>query len=70
MNKKDPPKPKTVGVAYMLKGDNGASDTDPYAMKRTADNQWVVTGPHIVVPITSTAKSTAKAPADKKTDKK
>ena len=26
---KDPSKPKTVGVAYMLKGDKGASNTDP-----------------------------------------
>ena len=48
-NKKDPPKPKTVGVAYMLKGDKGASNTDPYATKRTADNQWVVSGPHIML---------------------
>jgi len=49
MNKKDPPKPKTVGVAYMLKGDKGASNTDPYAKKATADNQWVVSGPHIML---------------------
>src|SRR5262245_20836561 len=49
MNKKEPPKPKTIGVAYMLKGDKGASDTDPYATKRTADNQWVVSGPHIML---------------------
>jgi hypothetical protein len=49
MNKKTPPKPKTVGVAYMLKGDKGASNTDPYATKPTADNQWVVSGPHIML---------------------
>jgi hypothetical protein len=49
MNKKDPPKPQTVGVAYMLKGDKGASNTDPYATKPTADNQWVVSGPHIML---------------------
>jgi hypothetical protein len=49
MNKKDPPKPKTVVVAYMLKGDKGASNTDPYATKATADNQWVVSGPHIML---------------------
>jgi hypothetical protein len=49
MNKKDPPQPKTVGIAYMLKGDTGASNTDPYATKATADNQWVVSGPHIMV---------------------
>jgi hypothetical protein len=49
MNKKDPPKLKTVGVAYMLNGDKGASNTDPYATKPTADNQWVVSGPHIML---------------------
>lgn len=49
MNKKNPPKPKTIGVAYMLKGDKGASNTDPYATKPTADNQWVVSGPHIML---------------------
>ena len=48
-NKKDPPKPKTMGVAYMLKGDKGASNTDPYATKPTADNHWVVSGPHIML---------------------
>jgi hypothetical protein len=49
MNKKEPPKPKSVGVAYMLKGDKGASNTDPYATKPTADNNWVVSGPHIML---------------------
>ena len=49
MNKKDPPQPKTVGIGYMLKGDKGASNTDPYATKRTADNQWVVSPPHIMI---------------------
>ena len=48
-NKKDPPKPKSVGVAYMLNGDKGASNTDPYATKPTADNKWVVSGPHIMI---------------------
>jgi hypothetical protein len=46
---KEPPKPTTVGVAYMLRGDKGASNTDPYATKPTADNQWVVSGPHIMI---------------------
>jgi hypothetical protein len=49
MNKKDPPQPKAVGVAYMLRGDNGANNTDPYATKATPDNQWVVSGPHIMI---------------------
>jgi hypothetical protein len=65
MNKKDPPKPKTVGIAYMLKGDKGASNTDPYATKPTADNQWVVSGPHIMVLPTDAAQLEA-CPTDPK----
>lgn len=38
-----------VGVSYMLAGDQGASNTDPKATGKTADNHWVVTGPHIMV---------------------
>jgi hypothetical protein len=38
-----------VGISYMLAGDEGASNTDPKATKKTADNHWVVTGPHIMV---------------------
>ena len=33
----------------MLGGDKGASNTDPFAMAKTADNHWVVTGPHIMI---------------------
>jgi hypothetical protein len=47
MKKQTPPdKP---GITYMLRGDQGASNTDPSATKKTADNHWVVTGPHIMV---------------------
>lgn len=38
-----------VGIAYMLVGDAGASVTDPYATKPTAENQWVVDGPHLMI---------------------
>jgi len=41
--------PNKVGISYMLAGDEGASNTDPYAMGKTADNHWVVTGPHIMI---------------------
>lgn len=37
------------GVGYMLSGDHGASNTDPYATKPTADNQWVVAPPHVML---------------------
>jgi hypothetical protein len=43
------PKVTGVGVAYMLRGDKGASNTDPYASGPTATNEWVKTGPHIMV---------------------
>lgn len=38
-----------AGIAYMLAGDAGASNTDPFAAAPTSDNQWVVSGPHIMV---------------------
>jgi hypothetical protein len=41
--------PDKLGLTYMLAGDNGASNTDPHATAKTADNHWVVTGPHIMV---------------------
>ena len=49
MAKKDPPALTGIGVAYMLNGDNGASNTDPFAEAATADNKWVVTGPHVMI---------------------
>jgi hypothetical protein len=41
--------PDKVGISYMLAGDKGASNTDPYATAKTADNHWLLTGPHIMV---------------------
>ncbi len=49
MNKKKDFKADKMGVAYMLEGDTGASNTDPFATQKTADNQWVVSGPHTMV---------------------
>ena len=46
---KHAPPPDKVGVSYMLAGDVGASNTDPYATGKTADNHWIVTGPHIML---------------------
>jgi hypothetical protein len=46
---KQPPKIKTVGLAYMLMGDAGVSETDPWAQAATPDNQWHKTGPHTMV---------------------
>jgi hypothetical protein len=47
MKKQTPP--DKLGLAYMLRGDQGASNTDPGATKKTADNHWVVTGPHLML---------------------
>jgi hypothetical protein len=41
--------PNTVGFVYMMAGDNGASNTDPYARTQTPDNHWVKTGPHVML---------------------
>jgi hypothetical protein len=41
-----------AGVSYMLAGDapdGGASNIDPYAKEPTADNHWIVEGPHVMV---------------------
>jgi hypothetical protein len=41
--------PDRMGISYMLAGDDGASNTDPTARTKTADNHWIVTGPHIMI---------------------
>ncbi len=38
-----------VGIGYMLVGDAGSSNVDPYADGPTSKNQWVVEGPHTMV---------------------
>ncbi len=38
-----------IGIAYMLAGDGGASNIDPYATEETPDNEWIVEGPHLMV---------------------
>ena len=48
IGKKDPPA-DTVGVMYMLEGGTDASNSDPYATAPTAENDWINTGPHIMI---------------------
>lgn len=63
-----PPPESGLGFIYMLAGDTGASNTDPYATKETSDNNWVKTGSHVMV-VGSAAKEMAKAyPRDAKPD--
>lgn len=47
MNKEDPP--QTLGFVYMLLGDEGASNIDPYAEGETGDNEWIAAGPHVMI---------------------
>jgi hypothetical protein len=44
-----PPPQGVVGIMYMLEGGTDASNTDPYATKPDAKNNWIKTGPHIMV---------------------
>jgi hypothetical protein len=57
-----------LGFIYMLRGDNGTSNTDPFAAKETADNNWSKTGPHVMI-VGAEAKSMLQAyPRDAKPD--
>lgn len=38
-----------VGFMYMLAGGTDASNTDPYATEPTAGNNWIKTGPHVMI---------------------
>lgn len=49
MNQRDEVEVTAIGMAYMLQGDDGASNIDPFAEGPTADNEWVVTGPHLML---------------------
>lgn len=48
VEKKTPPAGK-VGFMYMLAGGTDASNTDPYASKPEPNNNWIKTGPHIMI---------------------
>jgi hypothetical protein len=43
------PPPRQLGFIYMLNGNTGMSNTDPWATKPTPGNHWVTTGPHIMM---------------------
>ena len=44
-----PPPADAVGMAYMLAGGTDASNTDPYATQPTEGNNWIQTGPHLML---------------------
>jgi hypothetical protein len=45
---RSPPENK-IGFMYMLSGGTDASNTDPYAQKPGDGNNWIETGPHVMV---------------------
>lgn len=49
INKREDVKVTAVGLAYMLRGDEGASNIRPFATGPTPDNQWVRTGSHLMI---------------------
>lgn len=54
LNKKDYAGGK-FGISYMLAGDEGASNIDPYAEGPTEDNQWIKEGPHLMILVSDKA---------------
>jgi hypothetical protein len=66
MNHKEPPANK-VGFMYMLRGDGGASNTDPYSTKEEPGNNWIKTGAHVMI-VGSGAKMLDGYPRDAKAD--
>lgn len=50
---KTEPEVGTVGIGYMLRGDAGASNTDPFATE--PDDDWIVAGPHLMVVVPDVA---------------
>lgn len=48
-NRREPDLPTGLGIAYMLRGDIGGSNVDPYATGPTPENEWIRTGPHLML---------------------
>jgi len=48
-NTKGPYEAKGLHISYMLGGDGGASNTDPYAEGPTEDNEWIKEAAHLMI---------------------
>jgi hypothetical protein len=48
MHHVDPPKGK-VGFMFMMEGGTDSSNTDPFATKPEPGNNWIQTGPHVMI---------------------
>ena len=62
------PAPQKLGFIYMLRGDNGASNTDPYSKGQTPDNNWIKTGAHVMIVGAEAKAMLAGYPHDAKAD--
>jgi hypothetical protein len=49
LNKNEDYRNTKFGISYMLAGDEGASNIDPYATAPTDDNDWIAEGPHLML---------------------
>ena len=67
-NKKPPT--AAIGFMYMLNGDSGVSNTDPYdkSSEATPTNNWIQTGPHVMIVGTDAKTMTQVYPRDAKGD--
>ncbi|CEJ86319.1 conserved exported hypothetical protein [Hyphomicrobium sp. GJ21] len=67
-NKKPPT--AAVGFMYMLNGDSGVSNTDPYDhnTEATPTNNWIQTGPHVMIVGTDAKTMLETYPRDAKAD--
>ncbi len=69
LQKNEPIEVKEFSLSYMLAGEGdaiGVSNTDPFAMTPTDDNDWVKEGPHlmILVPDPAALEGLSTDPAD------
>ena len=55
------------GKTRTLRGDGGASNTDPYSMKEEPGNSWIKTGLHVMI-VGSGAKTLDGYPREAKAD--
>jgi hypothetical protein len=62
------PAPQKLGFIYMLNGDNGTSNTDPFATEETRDNNWIKTGSHVMIVGTEAKSMMQGYPRDAKPD--
>jgi hypothetical protein len=46
---KQPPPQGQIGFGYMLAGGSDASNTDPYAQGPAEGEEWIETGPHVMI---------------------